>query len=113
MKKICYLSGVISIIISLVCLVNKYGTDVFVLQFLAAMVIFFCYPRCKEKYQFQIIQFFAIWTLLYQVLFAVLKYTNVVDIMKHPSYITFEFVIPFLVAVILKASVKMKGNDIT
>lgn len=106
MKKICYLSGVISIIISLVCLLNKYGIGVFVLQFLAAMVIFVCYPRCKEKYQFQIIQFFAIWILLYEVLFVVLKYINVVDIIEHPSYITFEFVIPFLVAIILKANAK-------
>lgn len=113
MKKICYLSGVISIITSLICLVNKYGIDVFILHILAAMVIFFCYPRCKEKYQFRIIQFFAIWILLYELLFAALKCTNVLDIMKHPSYITFEFVIPFLVAVILKASVKMKGNDVT
>jgi len=113
MKKICYLSGVISIIISLICLVNKYGTGIFALQFLAAMVIFICYPRCKEKYQFQIIQFFAIWILLYQVLFAVLKCTNVLDIMKHPSCITFEFVIPFLVAIILKSNANVKRNDVT
>lgn len=103
MRKVTYICGAIIIVTSMLSLLNGSGALYFILEFLPALVIYFCYPLCNEKTQYHTIQFFAIWVAGYDIVNLILNFFGSIDLPVFYSQVGIQFGVPFMVAMILKA----------
>ncbi len=105
MKRITYCSGALMVIAALFCLFRQTDKWLFVLQMIAALVPYVGYPLIKESWQRATIVFFSIWVAAYDLGYIILTLLrSKADLFTEPFHMIIQFGIPFIVAVIVKAS---------
>lgn len=106
MKRINYLFTALGTICALLSFVLY--ADIYV--FISMMVIYLMFSigirRCNKKSEIIFLTILDVWITLYNILYIILRYSNIIDLYSVKWRFELQFMIPFLIAYIIKAICK-------
>ena len=102
MKKLVYYSSAIIIISAFIFLFAVEDRGMFIVQLFASTMLMICLPICKEKLQYFITIFAAIWIVTFDIIYITLYMINPIDYIVSNRMLFYQVGIPCIVSWVLK-----------